>query len=163
MRTDYIDLYQLHWPERTTNYFGQLGYHHVDNEETVPLEETLAVLGDLVRAGKVRAVGVSNETPWGVMHFLHLAETLNLPRMASIQNPYSLLNRTFEVGLSEVAIREDCGLLAYGVLASGMLTYAEIADIMEISVEAVESLTARGKRALAAALAGRRAELGFEE
>ncbi len=122
LQTDVIDLYQLHWPERTTNYFGKLGYEHRDDEDAIPLEETLAVLGDLVQAGKLRAVGVSNETPWGVMRFMHLADTLNLPRMASIQNPYSLINRTFEIGLAEVAIREQCGLLAYGVLASGMLT-----------------------------------------
>lgn len=122
LQTDYVDLYQLHWPERSTNIFGKLGYEHRDDEDTIPLEETLAVLGDLVRSGKVRAVGVSNETAWGVMRFQHLAETLHLPRMASIQNPYNFINRTFEIGLAEVAIREDCGLLAYGVLASGMLT-----------------------------------------
>lgn len=120
LRTDYVDLYQLHWPDRSTNMFGQLGYSHVD-EDTVPLEETLGVLGDLVKAGKIRAVGLSNETPWGMMRFLEIAERTGLPRMVSIQNPYSLLNRSFEIGLAEIAIREDCGLLAYSPLAMGML------------------------------------------
>ena len=121
LHTDYIDLYQLHWPDRSTNIFGELGYRHVE-ENPVPLEETLAALDDLVRAGKVRAVGVSNETPWGAMRYLQLAETKGWPRMQSIQNPYSLLNRSFEVGLAEVAIRERCGLLAYSPLAFGTLS-----------------------------------------
>lgn len=122
LQTDYIDLYQLHWPERSTNTFGQLGYRHDAGEDAVALEETLGVLDDLIKAGKVRAVGASNETPWGMMRFFHLAETLGLPRMMSIQNPYNLLNRTYEVGLAEVSIRENCGLVSYGVLAAGMLT-----------------------------------------
>jgi aryl-alcohol dehydrogenase-like predicted oxidoreductase len=122
LQTDYIDLYQLHWPQRTTNFFGRLGYTHVDDEETVPIEETLAALADLVGAGKVRAIGVSNETPWGVSRFLQLADTRGWPRIASIQNPYSLLNRSFEIGLAEMAIRESVGLLAYSPLAFGALT-----------------------------------------
>ena len=122
LRTDYVDLYQLHWPDRETNFFGKLGYEHPGQDDSVPLRETLEVLGDLVRAGKVRQVGVSNETPWGVMRYLELAERHGLPRMVSIQNPYSLLNRTFEVGLAEVALREQCGLLAYSPLGFGMLT-----------------------------------------
>ncbi len=122
LQTDYIDLYQLHWPDRRSNYFGQLGYTPVDDDDPVPLEETLAVLDDLVRAGKVRQVGLSNETPWGAMRCLCLAEAGRGPRMASIQNPYSLLNRSFEVGLAEVAIREQLGLLAYSPLAFGTLT-----------------------------------------
>ncbi|MFP4247821.1 MAG: NADP(H)-dependent aldo-keto reductase [Halochromatium sp.] len=122
LRTDYLDLYQLHWPDRETNYFGQLGYSHSAQDDSVPLLETLEVLGDLVRAGKIRHVGLSNETPWGTMRMLALAETHGLPRMVSIQNPYSLLNRSFEVGLAEVAIRERCGLLAYSPLAFGMLS-----------------------------------------
>ncbi|OWJ94075.1 NADP(H)-dependent aldo-keto reductase [Pseudomonas sp. A46] len=121
LKTDWIDLYQLHWPERSTNFFGQLGYQHKD-ETFTPLQETLEVLGELVKAGKVRHIGLSNETPWGTMKFLQLAEQLNLPRAASIQNPYNLLNRSFEVGLSEVAIREQCGLLAYSPMAFGMLS-----------------------------------------
>lgn len=121
LKTDWIDLYQLHWPERSTNFFGQLGYQHKD-ETFTPLQETLEVLGELVKAGKIRHVGLSNETPWGTMKFLQLAEQLNLPRAASIQNPYNLLNRSFEVGLSEVAIREQCGLLAYSPMAFGMLS-----------------------------------------
>lgn len=122
LRTDYLDLYQLHWPDRETNYFGQLGYSHSAQDDSVPLLETLEALGDLVRAGKIRHVGLSNETPWGTMRMLALAETHGLPRMVSIQNPYSLLNRSFEVGLAEVAIRERCGLLAYSPLAFGMLS-----------------------------------------
>ncbi len=121
LQTDYVDLYQLHWPDRKTNYFGQLGYTHVE-EETVAIEETLKVLADLVAAGKVRAIGLSNETPWGVMEFCRLAEHLNLPRVVSVQNPYSLLNRTFEVGLAEVAMREQVGLLAYSPLGFGVLS-----------------------------------------
>ncbi|MCG6940460.1 MAG: NADP(H)-dependent aldo-keto reductase [Thiohalocapsa sp.] len=120
--TDYLDLYQLHWPDRQTNFFGKLGYAHPAEDTSVPLLETLEVLGDLVRAGKVRHVGISNETPWGAMRFLALAEQHGLPRMVSIQNPYNLLNRSFEIGLAEVALREQCGLLAYSPMAFGMLS-----------------------------------------
>jgi len=122
LRTDYIDLYQLHWPDRKTNYFGQLSYRHPAEDDSVPLLETLKVLGDLVTAGKVRYVGLSNETPWGTMRMLRLAEEHGLPRPVSIQNPYNLLNRTFEIGLAEIAIREQCGLLAYSPLAFGVLS-----------------------------------------
>ena len=122
LATDYIDLYQLHWPDRTTNAFGKLDFAHDPNEQATPPEETLAVLAELVASGKIRHVGLSNETPWGTMTFLRLAERDGLPRMASIQNPYNLLNRSFEVGLSECAIREHCGLLAYSPLAGGTLT-----------------------------------------
>ena len=122
LRTDYIDLYQLHWPQRSTNFFGQLGYRHKDVDTGTPLEETLGALADMVAAGKVRAVGVSNETPWGLMRLLALAEAAGLPRVAAIQNPYSLTNRVFEVGLAEPSIREDCPLLAYSPLAFGTLT-----------------------------------------
>jgi aryl-alcohol dehydrogenase-like predicted oxidoreductase len=122
LRTDYIDLYQLHWPDRETNYFGRLGYAHPTEDRSVPLLETLEVLGDLVAAGKVRHIGLSNETPWGTMRFLDLARQHGLPQPASIQNPYNLLNRTFEIGLAEVAIRERCGLLAYSPMAFGVLS-----------------------------------------
>ena len=121
LQTDWIDLYQLHWPERSTNFFGQLGYRHQEQDFT-PLQETLEVLGDQVKAGKIRHVGLSNETAWGAMKYLQLADSLGLPRAVSIQNPYNLLNRSFEVGLAEVAMREQCGLLAYSPLAFGMLT-----------------------------------------
>ena len=121
LQTDYLDLYQLHWPDRPTNFFGRLGYEHVERE-SVPIEETLDVLNDLVKAGKVRHVGVSNETPWGVMRYLQAAERLDLPRVVSIQNPYNLLNRTFEIGLAEIAHREQVGLLAYSPLAFGVLS-----------------------------------------
>jgi aryl-alcohol dehydrogenase-like predicted oxidoreductase len=122
LRTDYIDLYQLHWPDRETNFFGQLGYRPPAQDRSVPLLETLQALGDLVKAGKLRHVGVSNETPWGLMRFLTLAERHGLPRMVSIQNPYNLLNRSFEIGLAEAAMREQCGLLAYSPLAFGVLS-----------------------------------------
>jgi aryl-alcohol dehydrogenase-like predicted oxidoreductase len=122
LRTDYIDLYQLHWPDRSTNTFGQLGYQHVDGEFTVPIEETLEVLAGFVKEGKVRYIGVSNETPWGVAQFLKLAEAKGLPRIVSIQNPYSLLNRTYEIGLSEFSHREQLSLLVYSPLAFGLLS-----------------------------------------
>ncbi|WP_268797814.1 NADP(H)-dependent aldo-keto reductase [Pseudomonas huanghezhanensis] len=120
LQTDYLDLYQLHWPERSTNFFGKLGYTHKD-EEFTPLLEVLQVLDEQVKAGKIRHVGLSNETPWGTMKFLHASES-GLTRPVSIQNPYNLLNRSFEVGLAEIAIREQCGLLAYSPLAFGMLS-----------------------------------------
>ena len=122
LQTDYIDLYQIHWPERNTNYFGQLGYPCEDDKNVIPIEETYEALCRLVESGKVRAVGVSNETPWGVSEYLRLAQGSAAPRIASIQNPYSLLNRTFEVGLAEIAMRERCGLLAYSPLGFGVLT-----------------------------------------
>lgn len=122
LQTDYLDLYQLHWPDRQTNYFGKLGYEHIENDVSVPVEETLEALKEQVDAGKIRAIGLSNETPWGVMQFIRLAEKLNLPRVVSVQNPYSLLNRTYEVGLAEVSIRESAGLLAYSPLGFGVLS-----------------------------------------
>jgi aryl-alcohol dehydrogenase-like predicted oxidoreductase len=123
LQTDYVDLYQLHWPDRTVNNFGQLGYRHNPDEVMTPLIETLGVLQDLVQQGKIRHVGLSNETAWGVMHALGLhQQDATLPRVQSVQNPYSLLNRSYEVGLAEVSLREQCGLLAYSPLAMGMLT-----------------------------------------
>lgn len=122
LRTDYIDLYQLHWPERSVNSFGKLGYVHVEDEETTPVAETLGVLAELVKAGKIRHVGLSNETPWGMMTFARIADDAGLPRPVSVQNAYNLVNRSFEVGCAEVAIREDIGLLAYSPLAGGWLT-----------------------------------------
>ncbi|MBB3066609.1 NADP(H)-dependent aldo-keto reductase [Limibacillus halophilus] len=122
LQTDYIDLYQLHWPDRATNAFGRLGFVHKPDETMTPLAETLEALDEQVKAGKIRHIGVSNETAWGLMRYLALSDQGLGPRMASIQNPYSLLNRSFEVGLAEVAIREDCGLLAYAPLAAGALS-----------------------------------------
>ena len=120
LKCDCIDLYQLHWPERKSNYLGRLGYQHLDDDDFTPLEETLEALGAMVEAGKIRAIGLSNETPWGLMKYLSLDG--GGPRVASIQNPYSLINRVFEIGLAEVAMREDCGLLAYSPLAFGALS-----------------------------------------
>lgn len=122
LQTDAIDVYQLHWPERPANYFGQLGYQHTEADDGVPLLESLQALGELVDAGKIRHIGVSNETPWGLMRYLGLAESLGLPRMVSIQNPYSLLNRSYEVGLAEISHRENVGLLAYSPLGFGVLS-----------------------------------------
>jgi aryl-alcohol dehydrogenase-like predicted oxidoreductase len=121
--TDRIDLYQLHWPERAVTALGRSRYSLVpDAPEQVPLAETLAALGELVAEGKVRAIGVCNESPWGVMHLLAEADRSAMPRLSAIQNGYSLLDRSFELGLAEVAIREDVGLLAYSPLARGTLT-----------------------------------------
>jgi len=122
LQTDYLDLYQLHWPDRNTNFFGKLGYQHDPDEQAVAIEETLAVLNDLVKAGKVRHIGLSNDTPWGVMRFLRASEQRHWPRVVSVQNPYSLLNRSFEVGLAEVALREQVGLLAYSPTGFGVLS-----------------------------------------
>lgn len=122
LKTDYIDLYQLHWPQRQTNTFGQLNYPYPDKQEEVTLIETLEALSNLVRMGKVRYIGVSNETPWGLMTYLRLAEKHDLPRMVSIQNPYNLLNRSFEVGLSEISHHEGVKLLAYSPMAFGVLS-----------------------------------------
>lgn len=122
LQTDVIDLYQLHWPDRSTNFFGRLGYKHEENEDAYSLEESLSAMADLIKDGKIRTIGLSNETPWGVMESSRVASALNIPRIVSIQNPYNLLNRTFEVGLSEIAIREKMGLLAYSPLAFGILS-----------------------------------------
>lgn len=121
LQTDYLDLYQLHWPDRTTSTFGR-DYPWIDDDYTVPVQETLEVLQDFVRAGKVRHIGVSNETPWGVAQFLKHSENQGLPRIATIQNPYSLLNRTYETGLSEFSHLEQVSLLAYSPLAMGVLS-----------------------------------------
>ena len=122
LQTDYIDLYQIHWPDRKSNFFGKLGYEHKEESDIITIKEQLEVLGTLVKSGKIRHIGLSNETPWGLMKFISLAEQYDLPRVVSIQNPYSLLNRSFEVGLAEISIREKSGLLAYSPLGFGMLT-----------------------------------------
>ena len=121
MRTDYIDVYQVHWPARKTNFFGRLGYQYDDSSST-SIEETLAVLAEFVQSGKVRYIGISNETPWGTMQYLNLAREHQWPRIVSIQNPYSLLNRSYEVGLAEFSQREKVDLLAYSPLGFGVLT-----------------------------------------
>ncbi|OOY99650.1 NADP(H)-dependent aldo-keto reductase [Solemya velum gill symbiont] len=122
LQTDYIDLYQVHWPDRPSNFFGQLGYKYPQQEKGVPIAETLEALAELVSEGKVRHVGVSNETPWGVAEYLRHSREQELPRIQSVQNPYSLLNRTFEVGLAEFSHREAVGLLAYSPMAFGVLS-----------------------------------------
>jgi len=123
LKTDYIDLYQLHWPERKVPLFGILDFEYDPNDnDWNPIEEVLENLQSLVKAGKIRYVGISNETPWGTMKFLEIANKKNLPRMMSIQNVYSLVNRVFDIANSEVSIREKCGLLAYSPLAGGRLS-----------------------------------------
>ena len=122
LQTDFIDLYQLHWPERNTNMFGRLGYEHNDDGNWNKFEDILGTLKKFIDAGKIRYIGVSNETPWGTKKFLEISKEKNLPRMMSVQNPYNLLNRTYEVGLAEISIRDKIGLLAYSPLAIGYLT-----------------------------------------
>ena len=122
LQTDYIDLYQLHWPERNTNSFGRLGYEHKENDDWTKFEDVLGNLQRFIDSGKIREVGLSNETPWGVSKYLESSKEKNLPRMISIQNPYSLVNRTYEIGLAEISIRDEIGLLAYSPLASGYLS-----------------------------------------
>lgn len=122
LQTDYIDVYQLHWPERKTNFFGQLGYIHHDDQWQDNFEETVETLDTLIKEGKIRHWGLSNETAWGVMRTCAIADKNNQPRPLSIQNPYNLLNRSYEVGLSEISIRENIGLLAYSPMAFGLLS-----------------------------------------
>ena len=122
LEMDYVDIYQLHWPDRPINVFGGLEYEHTDSRDAISIEETLTALDELVKQGKIRHIGLSNETAWGTSEFLKVASEKKLSKIISIQNPYNLLNRSFEVGLSEISIREQVGLLAYSPLASGVLT-----------------------------------------
>ena len=123
LKTDYIDLYQLHWPERSTNYFGQRDYK-VDSDEGDwnSFENILEALEKFIKKGKIRYIGMSNETPYGLSRFIELSKSKKLPRMMSVQNPYNLVNRTYEIGMSEISIREKCGLLVYYPLATGALS-----------------------------------------
>ena len=123
LKTDYIDLYQLHWPERSTNTFGRREYTINKNEgDWNDFENILQALQKFIKSGKIRHIGLSNETPYGLSKYLELSKHKNLPRMMSVQNPYSLVNRTYEIGMSEISIREKCGLLVYYPLASGALS-----------------------------------------
>ena len=123
LKTDYIDLYQLHWPERNTNYFGDLDYEHDEKEKKWnSFENILETLKKFIGQGKIRYIGLSNETPWGFSKFLQISEDQKLPRIVSVQNPYNLVNRSYEIGMSEISIREKAGLLAYSPLAAGYLT-----------------------------------------
>lgn len=122
LEMDYVDIYQLHWPDRPINVFGGLEYEHTDSRDAISIEETLTALDELVKQGKIRHIGLSNETAWGTSEFLKVASEKKFSKIISIQNPYNLLNRSFEVGLSEISIREQVGLLAYSPLASGVLT-----------------------------------------
>jgi len=122
LQTDYVDVYQVHTPERHLNIFGVRGWPELDGDDGAPIEETLDALGELVKSGKVRYIGVSNESPWGMMQYLRIAKEKDLPRIITIQNQYSLLNRTFEIGHSEICLRENIGLLAYSSLNMGVLS-----------------------------------------
>ncbi len=122
LQTDYVDLYQVHWPERATNYFGMRGYVHYPKGDGIAIEETLDALSELVDEGLVKHVGLSNETPWGMMEYLRQASERGLAKVVSIQNVYNLLSRQFETGLAEMAIREEVGLLAYSPMAFGVLS-----------------------------------------
>ena len=122
LKTDFIDLYQLHWPERKTNYFGRLGYEHKDDNDWSKFEDILIALDEIVKEGKIRYIGISNETAWGLSKFLEVSKLKDLPKMMCVQNPYNLLNRSYEVGLAEISIREESGLLAYSPLAFGFLS-----------------------------------------
>lgn len=122
LQTDYVDLYQVHWPERRTNFFGRLGYQHTPDPAVIPIEETLEAMDELVQEGKVRYIGLSNETPWGMMEYLRVAREKNYARIASIQNPYNLLNRTAEVGIAEICMQEKISFLTYSPLAFGVLS-----------------------------------------
>ncbi len=128
LQTDYVDLYQLHWPDRNVPIFGQYLFQPENERETVPLQDTLSALAELIRAGKIRHWGLSNETPWGVMTVLRLADALGLPRPVSVQNAYSLLNRTWENGLAEIGFRENISLLAYSPLGFGLLSGKYLRD-----------------------------------
>ena len=128
LRTDYVDLYQIHWPDRYVPMFGSTSYDVAQERETTPIAEQLQVLAEFVKAGKVRHIGLSNETPWGVAEFVRCAEQFGLPRTASVQNAYHLMNRTFESGLAEICHHNRVGLLAYSPLAFGWLTGKYIAN-----------------------------------
>lgn len=122
LKTDYIDLYQIHWPDRKTNFFGDVFYEHDPYPDEIEIEEQLNAMQELITAGKIRYVGFSNETPWGVMHALELHKNKGLPRVITVQNPYNFLQRSWDVGMAEVSIREQVGLLAYSPLAGGVLS-----------------------------------------
>lgn len=123
LQTDYVDIYQVHWPERDMNMFGVRGVEALpEPDDSTPIEETLEALSEIVKSGKVRYIGISNENPWGMNEYLRLAREKGLPRVVTIQNQYSLMNRTFEIGLSEICLRENVGLLAYSPLSFGVLS-----------------------------------------
>ena len=123
LKTDYIDLYQLHWPERTTNYFGKRDYVQDENEEKWNgFESVLESLDKYIKMGKIRYIGISNETPFGLSKYIEISKNKNLPRVMTVQNPYNLVNRTYEIGMSEISLRERCGLIPYYPLATGYLS-----------------------------------------
>jgi aryl-alcohol dehydrogenase-like predicted oxidoreductase len=122
LQTDHVDIYQLHWPDRPLNIFSGLEYEHTETADIVPILETMETMASLIKAGKIKYYGLSNETPWGTSQYLKLAEKHNIPKPITIQNAYSLINRSYEVGLAEISIREKIGLLAYSPLGGGHLS-----------------------------------------
>ncbi len=155
LKTDYIDLFQLHWPERNIGMFGKLDFEYDPLDKWTPIEEVLENLNDYIKLGKIRAIGVSNESPWGIMKFIQLSKEKNLPRIVSTQNAYNLLNRVFDISNSEVSIRENCGLLAYSPIAGGRLTGKYIDNLRPINSRYTlwpgrfsRHLTDRGERAV---------------
>ena len=130
LQLDYIDLYQIHWPDRKTNYFGSRGYSHDEKHISTPIQETLEALAELIKEGKIRHIGISNETAWGVMEYFKQSRAHNLPRIQTIQNPYSLLMREYETALAEISIREKLSLLVYSPLAHGVLSGKYVGGII---------------------------------
>lgn len=130
LQTDVIDLYQMHWPERVMNMFGQRGLSDIDSSWTENFQQVLTTFDDLIKQGKIKHIGLSNEAPWALMKFLSESEKHNLPKVVTVQNPYSLLNRLFEVGLTEVCLRENVGLMAYSPLGFGMLSGKHLSGIL---------------------------------
>jgi aryl-alcohol dehydrogenase-like predicted oxidoreductase len=133
LQTDCIDLHQLHWPERIMNMFGERGLSQIDTNWQENIAEVLGIYDDLIQQGKIKHIGISNEAPWAVMKFINESEKHNLPKIVTIQNPYSLLNRLFEVGLSEICLRENVGLLAYSPLGFGILSGKHLTGVQKNS------------------------------
>ncbi|TRZ45827.1 aldo/keto reductase [Robertkochia solimangrovi] len=144
LQTDHIDLYQLHWPDRATNFFGQRGVTKLTETEYVDrTQEILEILNGFIKDGKIGVIGLSNETPWGTMNFLEKSRAYDLPKISTVQNPYNLLNRTYEIGMSEISLREDVGLLPYSPLGFGRLSdkFLDGSDVSSSRIELFPSMS----------------------